>query len=212
MSRKPVLGLAAAVTLAVAPSALGKEGPGPEAPVQICGASGCTELGLNAELPVRLGIVDESTPALASVAPAPYFLIGGYDVWVPSASALRLTRDGSSAWVATLPNEESVLREKSAGIQPYLPPTRLRVLVDFDIVGRSQGYLRLFTIGTPVAAAPARVTWLPVWFTGGRTPWDDGNVWMQISKGGSLLERDGQVFQISQALARRIRARLPLAP
>ena len=32
-----------------------------------------------------------------------------------------------------------------------------------------------------------------------------------ISKKGNLLKRDGQVLQIPAALARRIRARLPLA-
>jgi hypothetical protein len=53
------------------------------------------------------------------------------------------------------------------------------------------------------------VGWIPIWFTSGRSPWD-AYTWLFISKNGSLLKRDGQVFSIPLSVAKRVRARLPL--
>lgn len=196
----------AALLLVFAPGAHAKE-PGQ---LQLCGLRSCVGLAPLGEFPIRLAVVDSRAVTELSVAPAPYYYVGGA-VWVPSASALRIPVDGTLAWVATLPAEDALLSAKVAGLQPYAPPVRLRIYVDFDLVERASGWQRLFTLGTPTAAAPAATTWLSVWLTSGRTPWDD-SVWLWVSKSGNLLQRDGRVYEIPSAVAKRIRARLPLSP
>ena len=205
-----VVALAAALTVAPAGQAKG--------PFVVCGSSGCSVLSDETQPMVRILGVDGSTPTLAPIAPAPYFIVRFSDFseplafWIPSASVLRLVpQNGSGVWVATLSSEEALLRDRTAGIKPYPAATRASAYVDYEAVKRGNSYLRLFTIGTPVAAAPSTTKWLEVWVRGGHSPWNDGTALFWISRKGSLLKRDdGAVLKISPDVARRIRARLPL--
>ena len=201
--------------LAAVPSAAAK------GPFQVCGATGCAVLGLEAAPPVRLG-ADAATAAVAPVAPAPYFVVrfaefgSSLAYWIPSARLLRLSQTQFGAvrnvWVATLPAEDALLRDTAAGLTPFAAPKHLAVTVNYTPVKRKDAdtYFRLFTIGTPLAS-PADVAWLPIWVHGGVSPWNDGLSSFAISRTGSLLKRDGQVLQIPAALARRIRAAQPLS-
>ena len=78
-------------------------------------------------------------------------------------------------------------------------------------VQRPKGYLRLYTLGTPTSTRPNRHAWVQIWITAGTSPWTntaDSALW--VSFAGPYLLRDGQVLRIPQALAFRIRHRLPL--
>ncbi len=214
MVRKLVLAAVGALVLAFAPAASAK------GPISICGASGCAVLGQEGQPPIRLFGADPAAPTVSAPAPAAYFVIcfgdsavGGSALayWIPSAGVLRL-QGQPWRWVAALSGEDALLREQTAGLQPFTPPTRPSVYVDYNPVKRSDGYLRLLTMGTPVAAAPSATAWLEIWFMGRRSsPWTDGTTSLEISRKGNLLKRDGQVFRISSVMARRIRARLPLS-
>jgi hypothetical protein len=188
-------------------------------PFQLCGATGCAELGPETAPPVRLG-ADAAAAAVGPVAPASYFVVrfaefgSALAYWIPSAGLLRLTRsNGGNVWVATLPAEDALLREKAAGLTPFAAPAHLAVTVNYTPVKSkdADSYFRLFTIGTPLAAEPAGVVWQPIWVHGGASPWNDGVSSFAISAKGSLLKRDGQVLRISAALAKRIRAARALA-
>lgn len=201
--------LAAAVLLVAAPAALAK------GPLQVCGASGCAVLGPEGQSPIGLG---DRGGTLAPPAPAPYYVVrfSGMSVaaayWIPSVSVLRLFTNGPAVWVAALPAEEAVLRAQTAGLQPYPAPKHVAAFVDDGNVRAGDTYLRLYTIGTPVVLAPpASTEWLGIWLHGGTSPWTDGMSSFWISKKGSLLKRDDHVLQIPPALAKRIRAHLPLS-
>ncbi len=213
MGRTTLLGtLAVAAALVVAPPALAK------GPFEVCGASGCAVIAPETQLPIRLS-VDAATPTVPPTAPAPYFVVrlahfdGVLAYWVPSASVLRLLpQNWPAVWVAPLPGEDALLREKTAGLEPYPAPAHATAYVDYNLAKRGGTYLRLFTIGAPLAGgAPATAAWLAVWLRGGHSPWNDGTASLEISRTGNLLRREGQVLQIPAALARRIRAGLPLA-
>ncbi|MCW2975869.1 MAG: hypothetical protein JWM06_1150 [Actinomycetia bacterium] len=199
-----------AAVMAVAPSALAK------GPLQVCGASGCVDLGPETDTSKWLG----NAPGASSVAPpapAPYFVLrfgdfgGPQAYWIPSVSMLRTFQSTTVVWAAVAPETEAALVRLTTGLQPYAAPRGAVAFVDYDNVKRGETYLRLYTIGTPVASPPATTEWLGIWLHGGTSPWNDGMSSFWISKKGSLLKRDGQVLRISPAIAKRIRAHLPLA-
>jgi hypothetical protein len=212
MIRKLVLAAAAsALVLAAAPGASAK------GPIQICGASGCAVLAAEGQAPAWLFDAARAAVAATAPAPAPYFVVSFGDAgsalayWIPSASVLRV-QGRPWRWVAALSTDEASLRERTVGLAPFTPPTRPAVYVDYNPVKRSDGYLRLITMGTPTAGASASTDWLEIWFMGRRSsPWTDGTTWLEISRTGSLLRRDGQVFRIPLSIAKRVRARLPLS-
>jgi hypothetical protein len=191
-------------------------------PFQVCGATGCAELGPEAAPPVRLG-ADAAAAVVGPVAPASYFVVrfaefgSALAYWIPSAGLLRLSQTQGGAvhnvWVATLPAEDALLRDKAAGLTPFAAPAHLAVTVNYTAVRSkdADSYFRLFTIGTPLASEPAGVVWQPIWVHGGASPWNDGLSSFAVSRKGSLLKRDGQVLRISASLAKRIRAAQPLA-
>lgn len=199
MKRLLVLGVAA---LALVPAAQAK------GPFQVCGSSGCAELAPETQAAVRLSL-PPGTATLPAVRPAPYFVIrwghGSLGEWVPSAGALRLNGE----WVAPLASELSLLQDKTAALAPYAAPKHADAYVDWERVRNGDGYLKLLTVGTRVAGAPARASWVDVRVMGGSTPWNDGTVSLSVSRLGYLL-RDGHVFRISPALARRVLARRAL--
>src|SRR5438067_1828036 len=172
------LGLA----LVAAPSASAK------GPFQICGSSGCTILGDETQPPIRFG-TDAPDPVADAAVPAPYYIIRfANDVlnpplayWVPSAARLKFW---TGKWAATLPGEEAVLRDKAAGITPFVAPRGVTAYVDYEPVKASTGYLKLFTIGTPVTLTRQR-GWYEVWLRGGHTPWNDGGSQVWISRTGN---------------------------
>jgi hypothetical protein len=208
---KLVIAAAALAALAFAPSAFAK------GPFEICGVAGCAVLGSETQPPVRVFGGMSRVPHVAPPAPAPYYVIRFADIdaplayWIPSVATLRIVSSSARGiWIGTLADEETLLRDKTAGLQPYAPPTRVDAAVQFKAVKRTTGYLRLFTIGTPVATP--QVGWLMLWLSGGNTPWTDYTNVFWISKKGSFLKRDdGTVVKIPAAVATKIRARLPLS-
>jgi hypothetical protein len=198
------------LALAFVPSAAAK------GPFQVCGSSGCATLSDETQTPVRLFGVPPSTPTIAPPLPAPYFVIRFADIdeslayWVPSASAIRIVpQNAPAAWVATLPAEEALLRDKTAGLRAYAPPTRVTAYVDYEPVKSASGWLKLATIGKPATLTAPR-KWLEIWFVGGRSPWNDGRLQLRISRTGNYLMRDGVTVALPKQIADRVRRRLPL--
>jgi hypothetical protein len=202
--------LAVLVAAVVAPAGHAK------GPLQVCGASGCATLGPEADAPIWVANMPGAS-SLTPPAPAPYFVVrfaefgAAQAYWIPSASVLRSFQSTTAVWAAIAPDAEAALITLTAGLQPYPAPKRTVAFVDYENVKRGETYLRLYTIGTPVVASPpASTRWLGIWLHGGTSPWNDGMSSFWISEKGSLLKRDGQVLRIPPAVAKRIRAHLPL--
>jgi hypothetical protein len=192
--------LVAVMALAAAPAAQAK------GPFEVCGATACVELAPEtAAFPVRLSL-EPNTPQRLRVAPAPYFNVrwghGPLAVWVPSAQAIRI----NGLWVAPTPAELALLQDKTAGLAPFAPPRHAVAWVNWQTVRNGDGYLKLVTIGKPVASAPSGTQWVDVRVLGGASPWNDGSINLSISRSGYLL-RDGSVFQIDRSIAGRVLAR-----
>jgi hypothetical protein len=208
-SMRRTLLLAAAVSaLAMTPAALAK------GPLQVCGGAGCAVLGPETDAGLWLGTVTSTTAPAPS--PAPYYVLrfsdfgGTLAYWIPSASVLRTLAGGAPRWSATAPEQQAALLRATEGLQPHAAPTSAVAFVDYANAKHGETYLRLLTIGTPVAPPPASTEWIGIWLHGGASPWNDGMSSLWISKQGSVLKRDGRFLRISPAIAKRIRARLPL--
>lgn len=184
-------------------------------PVEICGKSACAMLASETEAGPYVGPSTGAT-RVAPSAPAPYFALrfagfpGTLSYWIPSAHALRYD-SGRVTWVETTPQQQTVLAHAAKGLAPRAAPTKLYVTVDGVMVRRPTGWLSLFTIGTP-ATSRVRGPWRVV-VVGGPTlsPWTDGADTFRIARRAPYLERDGRLFRIPAAIARKIRARKPLA-
>jgi hypothetical protein len=207
--RKLVLAGIAALVLTAAAAAKG--------PVQVCGADRCVALGAEGALPVPLGLTN-TMRQLPPAAPSPYFLtrmphLGAIGYWIPSAGVYRLrTQKARAAWIRLEPAQAALLRQATLGLDARGAPSRFEyVHVDGETVAQPRGYMRLYTIGTPVAAARGAGGWLTIFAsTEAHTPWTDGMNQLAISRRGAYLRRDGQIVRIPQAIADRIRARRPL--
>jgi hypothetical protein len=194
------------------------QGASAKGDIQICGMSGCAVLGAEGQAPAWLFETSGVPSAVTPPAPAPYFVISFGDAggsplgyWIPSASVLRL-QGQPWRWVPALSSDEAFLHDRTVGLQPYAPPAHPSIYDDYDPVKRCDGYLRLLSMGTPVSVSPHAGNWLEIWFMGAhRSPWTDGTTSLAISRKGSLLRRDGQVFRIPLTVAKRVRARLPLS-
>lgn len=200
------------VALAITPQALAK------GPISLCGVGGCALVGTVETSPVRW-LASEYAGHVAPVAPAPFFKLqtGGYSgligYWIPSGSVLRLSQQqgGPALWFQPRFGEVAALTQAAATLQPFPAPKRATVAVNNTIVRHSASYLRLFTIGVPVATWTGAKGWLPIYMWGSETPWTDGLNFMSISKAGSFLKRgDGDILKIPARVADRIRHRLPL--
>jgi hypothetical protein len=195
----------AAVAL-VLPAAAHAKGP-----FQVCGASGCVELASELQpFAIRLDLA--GTPQLPpSPPPGPYFTVrwghGLAGFWVPGPNALFLS--SVSEWVSPLETELALLRDRTTGLTAFPPPKHAVAMVNWDRVRNGDGYLRLLTVGTPVAAAPSGTRWVDVRVMGGASPWNDGSVSLSIARSGYLL-RANRVYRISPALARRVFDKRPL--
>jgi hypothetical protein len=203
-----ILGAAGAV--AAFPPAAAAKGS-----LQVCGASACAPLAQGEQTALYFTVGD--TPPLAPATPAPYYEIrfvdhpGTLAYWIPSAHALRFSQGSGVFWTATTADQEAALTQATQGLAPHAAPTRVFATVDSITVKHPRGWLTLYTIGTPVAGAPGGA-WLAIFVSGpAPSPWTDGGDTFLISRRGAYLERDGQFVRISAAVARRIRARLPLA-
>ena len=202
----------ASVALALAPQALAK------GPISLCGVDGCAPVGTVETSPVpRLG---EDAIQIAPVAPVPFFKLqldgisGLIGYWIPSGSVLRLseTQGGPAIWLQPRVDEVAALVKAAETLRPFAAPKRATVAVNNTIVLHSSTYLRLFTIGVPVATWSGANGWLPIYIWGSDTPWTDGLNFMSISRNRSFLKRaDGDVVKIPARVADRIRHRLPLA-
>ena len=208
---RTTLAAAAVVAAALAPAAHAK------GPFEICGRSACAVLADEAVGPgFPIGTI-ASPVSVAPAAPAPYFVIrfrdldGALAYWIPSAALIRVRTDaGTAAWLAATPDEAALLRAKTAGLAPRPTPIVEDAAVDLRSVRDPRSYLALYTVGTPVASAHGAGGWLRIDVWGASTPWTDGSNALAVSRRGAFLRRDGQLVRIPLALARRIRARLPL--
>ena len=179
--------------------------------LSLCGSSGCNPLPQG--FGWGSGIVTEVS--LPPVPPSPYFSIQeeGTPIayWSPAGHALRTV---DIAGVAQWMNDSSVaaaLAATAVALAPFPVPTSVLALVQHHSARHPASYLGLFSIGTPVLAAPRLVSWLPVLiFTTPASPWGDGADAIYISRSGDWLLRDREVVRISAALAHRIRNRLAL--
>jgi hypothetical protein len=205
------IGIAAAF-FGVAPQALAK------GPINLCGANGCAAVGTETSS-VRW-LAGEYVHHVSPVAPSPYFklVLASYSspvgYWIPSSSVLRLSQSqgGPAMWFKPRFDEAATLTQAAASLRPFATPRRATVAVNNTIVRQSSTYLRLFTIGAPVATWPGARGWLPIYMWGSDTPWTDGLNFMSISRAGSFLKRgDGDVVKIPARVADRIRHRLPLS-
>jgi hypothetical protein len=93
-------------------------------------------------------------------------------------------------------------------LEPNPAPASLEVVVQHRDVPDPVTYLRLFSIGRPVAVAPRFVRRLPiVIFSNPTSPWGDGADAVYVSSRGARLLRDREYIRISATLAERIRRR-----
>jgi len=203
--------LVVALTLVLAPQAAAK------GPVVLCGADRCVPLLDEGPGVYGLLAVTSQTPARMP-APSTYYVVRFQDAtqplgfWVPSAGVLQVgvAPTSSPAWVHPQPDLATLLAGAGSALAPYRPHAEL-VTVGARAVQRPKGYLRLYTLGTPTSTRPNRHAWVQIWITAGTSPWTntaDSALW--VSFAGPYLLRDGQVLRIPQALAFRIRHRLPL--
>jgi len=210
--RRLLLVVAFSFAFVLAPQAAAK------GPVMLCGAHTC--LPLVDEGPGISGLlaVGSQTPAQRP-APSPYYVIRFKDAtqplgfWVPGAGVLQVGVGTTSpaGWVQPRPDIATLLLAAAGtGLAPYTPHAEV-VTVGAHEVARPNGYLRLYTLGTPTTARPNRHAWVQIWITAGTSPWTNtaaSTLW--VSFAGPYLLRDGQVLRIPQALVFRIRHRLPL--
>ncbi len=186
-------------------------------PVSLCGSGGCAQVG-TVESSVRWwgGAYDSH---VKPVGPAPFYALtfGGYSepvaYWVPSAGVLRVvSTSGPAIWVQPRADEIATLTQAAASLQPFAAPQSAKVAVDGRPVRHGQAtYLRLFTMGNPVARAVGAKGWLPVDFRGSESPWSDAYAWIWVSRSSHYLKHpDGDIVSIPLQSARCIRARLAL--
>jgi hypothetical protein len=210
--RRLLLVVAFCFAFVLAPSAAAK------GPVMLCGTHTCVPLVDEGPGISNLFAVGSQTPAQRP-APSPYYIIRFKDVtqplgfWVPSAGLLQVGvfTNFSAGWVQPQPDIATLLLEATGtGLAPYTPRAQV-VTVGAHEVPRPNGYLRLYTLGTPTTDRPNRHAWVQIWITAAPSPWTNApasTLW--VSFAGPYLLRDGQVLRIPQALAFRIRQRLPL--
>jgi hypothetical protein len=210
--RRLLLVVALASAVVFAPQAAAK------GPVMLCGARACAPLVDEGPAVSGLLAVGSQTPAQRP-APSPYYIVRFKDAtqplgfWVPGARVLQVgaSTTSSPGWVQPQPDMATLLLAAAdTGLAPYTPHAEV-VTVGAHEVARPRGYLRLYTLGTPTTERPDRHAWVQIWITAGTSPWTntaDSSLW--VSFAGPYLLRDGQVLRIPQALALRIRHRLPL--
>jgi hypothetical protein len=217
MRRVMVLALVAAAAIVLVPHAWAK------GPVVICGATGCAPLG--DELSIRRWLPGyyARTDRVAPAVPSSYFVIrfadygGTLAYWTPEAGVLRVG-ETTIVWARPHPDDLTALQKATVGLEPYAAPRAARAAVDADpgkpvemrSVRGGATYLRLYSLGQPVARANGARTWLQIWVMGAPTPWTDGQNSLWISRRGALLLRDGTIVRIPISIADQIRKRVPL--
>lgn len=146
--------------------------------------------------------------------------------YVPGAGALRT--GGAIAKWRRLGPYASDFGGAARAVRPFFHPRLTRVEVDGRAAKDPRSYLRLYEVRGRFAYDPAglhphllgehgdgalveyyrrvRRHWIPVNLWSSRpSPWGDGANFVWVSRRGSLLNRDGEVLQVSVALATRIR-------
>lgn len=192
--------------------------------LEICGASACATLAEGEQAVPFFGAWDGTV--VAPSAPAPYYELRQADTpgligyWVPSAHALRLTPggggvsgpNGGGVWTATTAAQTAMLVQATQALAPHAAPAKVYATVNGVTVRHPRGWLSLYTIGTPASGAPGGTAWLSIYLGGARpSPWTDGADTFLVSRRGPYLERDGRFLRIPAALAKKVRARKPLA-
>jgi hypothetical protein len=160
---------------------------------------------------------------VAPALPSSYFVIrfaeygGTLAYWIPEAGVLR-AGETTIVWARPHRDDLTALQTATAGLEPYGAPRTARAAVDADpgkrvemrSVRGGDTYLRLYSLGEPVARANGARTWLQIWVMGAPTPWTDGKNSLWISRRGALLLRDGTIVRIPSSTAEQIRKRAPL--
>jgi hypothetical protein len=198
------LALLATLALVLAPAARAK------GPIQACGPKTCVTVASEGD---GMGWLMGLPGGAAIPAASSYYVLRFADIgsvlgyWIPSASIVRFV--GTSAVGTWTNTDDAGLRAATAGLAAFAPPRGATVYVNGDNVEGDATYLRLFTIGVPVAP-PSAVRWLPIWISGPATPWTDSYSDLRISRKGNYLYRNGLVFTIPLATAKKIRSLQPL--
>lgn len=181
-------------------------------PIELCGANRCVQVGSE-----QSGLWWSSEHELrgAPVAPAPFLRLRFADIpgtlayWIPEDGVVRTApQGGAGVWVRPTTDQVKLLTQAGATLRAFAAPKRATVTVGYrDVPRGGSTYLRLFTMGVPVAGASGARGWTRVLIWTGDTPWSYG---MWVSRAGAFLKRADAVVRISSALAERIRNRLPL--
>jgi hypothetical protein len=218
MRRVTVLALVAAAAIVLVPRALAK------GPVLICGATGCAPLGDEQSIRRWLPGYYPRTARVAPALPSSYCVIrfaeygGTLAYWIPGGGVLRVGSGRIVFWARPHPDDLTALQTATAELEPYAAPRAARAAVDADpgksvemrSVRGGDTYLRLYSLGQPVARANGPSSWLQIWVMGAPTPWTDGQNSLWISRRGALLLRDGTIVRIPISIAGQIRERAPL--
>jgi hypothetical protein len=206
----------AALVTAVAAACIVVPQASAKGPLALCGPNACVTLA--GETAVNWSPPADGSHATPS-APAPFLKLRFADhegaplaYWVPSAGLLRTAPFiGAPVWFKPTDEDAALLTQTATSLRPFAAPTRVNVTVNFRTVPRGDlSYLRLFTMGTPVAAASTR-GWLPVDMAGPETPWTRCYDCLWVSRTGAWLKRsDGTLLSIPSRIAYLVRHRLPL--
>lgn len=187
-------------------------------PFVICGSEKCvtTENPAVTQAPQTWSTF---VPTARPAPPQPYYWVGfGAQPWqpvpkgfyIPGPSLLRVSggRSTLASWVKLTPAEAAAFRAAVKHLTPYPRPAKLdHVIVDHGLVQDPSSYLRLWTLGQPARSASGAGSWLAVSFSSQRaSPWTDGLVQLAVSRHGAYLKREGRVYAIPTAVARRARA------
>jgi hypothetical protein len=186
-------------------------------PIQICGAHACVTIAAETAAPQFVG-VGANVRRLPPPPVAPYYVIrfaavgGPLSYWIPSVRTLRLVGGSVAAWARPSAETADLLTRTTATMAPKPTPTLPSyVTVAGKLVRDRRGWLRLYSVGTPVTGESPPGGWLPIHMSSyPETPWTDGTDSLAVSRRGSLLRRDGELVRIPAAIARLVRARAPL--
>jgi hypothetical protein len=185
-------------------------------PVEICGATSCTQLYGTETKPAVNILTQAGRARLSPAAPTQFFSIRFVNqpgsplaYWMPTANLLRVGWERAT-WIRPTKVEAALLRGKTHGLRPLSAPKRVSVAVNLKPVRGDVSYLRLYTLGHVTMKAADNGGWLKINILGRSTPWTDGKNSLWISRRGAFLRRDGEIIVIPATIAARVRARLPL--
>lgn len=187
------------------------------ASLQVCGASGCQEVGGAALGDVqRTGPLDgHPTAAAARSAPAPHYWVRlsmhhegeGWTSWFVPGRGLWRGQDekGHAMWLEMSERAAAAMRRAVRDVEPFPTPRLTSVRVGSRRVSDPEAYRFVYTAGTELVGCPVARDWVPVVLRADRSsPWTGTNTMVRFSPSRGELERDGLRFELPASLAERI--------